>query len=79
MRAGLAVAMRFRSYLARQLDRQGLPAFTASIGIATRPDHGRSIDGVLRAAEQAAFDAKDAGRDQIVPASSHSALDDDLG
>lgn len=79
MRAGLAVAMRFRSYLVRQLDQEGLPRFTASIGIATRPDHGRTVDGVMRAAEQAAFDAKDAGRDQIVPASTHSALDDDLG
>jgi len=38
---------------------------TISIGIAAYPGHGKTVDSLLRAADKALYDAKDAGRDQI--------------
>jgi diguanylate cyclase (GGDEF)-like protein len=38
---------------------------TVSIGVATFPDAGKTIDDVLLAADNALFAAKDAGRDQV--------------
>jgi diguanylate cyclase (GGDEF)-like protein len=67
VKAGLAVALRVRSYLARAAA-QGPAPFTVSLGVASSPDHGTSADAVLRAADAALFDAKEAGRDQVVPA-----------
>jgi diguanylate cyclase (GGDEF)-like protein len=39
---------------------------TVSIGIAQAPEHGHSADGLLRAADEALYAAKQAGRDRVV-------------
>ena len=67
VKAGLAVAMRVRAYLADAVTRGPAP-FTVSLGVAARPEHGNSAEAVLRAADAALFDAKEAGRNQVVPA-----------
>ncbi len=67
VKAGLAVAMRVRAYLADAVTR-GPARFTVSLGVAARPEHGSSAEAVLRAADAALYDAKEAGRDQVVPA-----------
>jgi diguanylate cyclase (GGDEF)-like protein len=67
VKASLAVAMRVREYLydaVAHLDH----AFTVSLGVAARPEHGRTSEAVLRAADTAMYEAKEAGRDQVVPA-----------
>jgi diguanylate cyclase (GGDEF)-like protein len=74
MRAGLSVAMRMRAYLA-DASRRAPAVFTVSIGVATRPDHGTTAESVLRAADDALYAAKEAGRDQVVPARALNALD----
>ncbi len=67
VKAGLAVAMRIREYLYEAV--AGQPAqFTVSLGVAARPEHGRTAEAVLRAADTAMYEAKEAGRDQVVPA-----------
>jgi diguanylate cyclase (GGDEF)-like protein len=38
---------------------------TVSVGVATFPDAGTTLDDVLLAADNALFAAKDAGRDQV--------------
>lgn len=43
-----------------------LPKITASIGVASAPRHGRLPQDILRAADEAMYDAKNNGRDQIV-------------
>jgi diguanylate cyclase (GGDEF)-like protein len=73
MRAGLSVAMRIRAYLADAARRAPAP-FTVSIGVASRPDHGTTAESVLRAADDALYAAKEAGRDQVVPARALSGL-----
>ncbi len=65
--AGMAVASRIRAMLAQATRRQG-PPFTASLGIAARPQHGETAEEILRAADVALYDAKDQGRDQCVAA-----------
>ncbi len=65
--AGMAVASRIRAMLAQGTRRQG-PVFTASLGIAARPQHGERAEEILRAADVALYDAKDQGRDQCVAA-----------
>lgn len=74
VKAGLAVAMRVRAYLA-DAARQAPAPFTVSLGVAARPDHGNSAEAVLRAADAALYDAKEAGRNQVVPARMHSNLE----
>jgi diguanylate cyclase (GGDEF)-like protein len=73
MRAGLSVAMRMRAYLA-DASRRAPATFTVSIGVASRPDHGSTAEAVLRAADEALYAAKEAGRDQVVPARAISQL-----
>lgn len=67
MRAGLSVAMRIRTML-RDASRTAPVGFTVSMGIATRPEHGATNDMVMRAADAAMYDAKESGRDQVIPA-----------
>jgi len=74
VKAGLAVAMRVRTYLADAASR-GPARFTVSLGVAARPEHGISAEAVLRAADAALYDAKEAGRDQVVPARMQSNLE----
>jgi diguanylate cyclase (GGDEF)-like protein len=74
MRAGLAVAMRIRAYLADASGHAPTP-FTVSVGVATRPDHGTSAEAVLRAADDALYAAKEAGRDQVIPARAIGVVD----
>ncbi|MGP0029058.1 MAG: sensor domain-containing diguanylate cyclase [Acidimicrobiales bacterium] len=50
---------------------------TLSIGIATSPEHGTATGTLLRAADQALYAAKTAGRDRIVRALNATALLDD--
>jgi len=47
---------------------QSLDGITLSMGVAIYPEHGRSIDGVLRAADAALYRAKQEGRDRVVVA-----------
>ena len=74
MKAGLSVALRIRMFLNESSTRIGLP-FTASIGVASKPEHGNSAEAILRAADAAMYDAKEGGRDQVVPARALPLLD----
>jgi diguanylate cyclase (GGDEF)-like protein len=51
----------------------GLPRVTASIGLALFPQHGRNLDEVARAADQAMYEVKRAGGDGVLLARSASA------
>jgi diguanylate cyclase (GGDEF)-like protein len=44
---------------------QPLGPVTASIGVAAFPDHGSTIESILRLADAALYQAKKAGRDQV--------------
>jgi len=46
-----------------------LPSVTLSVGVAQYPVHGRTVDGLIRAADHALYAAKKAGRDRIDVAS----------
>lgn len=74
IRAGLAVAMRVRTLLAEALADDPIQ-FTVSLGVAARPDHGSTSDAVIRAADGALYEAKENGRDQVVPARGGALLD----
>lgn len=43
---------------------------TASFGAATYPEHGRTVEALFRAADEALYDAKRSGRDRVVSARS---------
>ncbi|MEO5886190.1 MAG: diguanylate cyclase [Anaerolineales bacterium] len=47
---------------------QSLHGITLSLGVAIYPEHGRSIDSVLRAADAALYRAKQEGRDRVAVA-----------
>lgn len=55
-----------------QLQQSGqmLGAITISLGVALYPEHGNSLEMLLRAADVALYEAKGAGRDKIVVAAS---------
>jgi diguanylate cyclase (GGDEF)-like protein len=42
-----------------------LPPVTVSIGVALYPDHGDCLEGVLAAADEALYRAKQAGRNRV--------------
>ena len=52
-----------------------LPAVTLSFGVAAFPEHGASPDQLLKAADEALYRAKAAGRDRVVVADPPPALD----
>lgn len=45
-----------------------LPRLTASFGVASAPEHGSDLDGVLAAADRALYRAKSEGRNRVVTA-----------
>ena len=47
---------------------EALPQVTLSLGVAVFPDHGRDAEAVLGAADRAMYEAKQAGRNQVVTA-----------
>jgi diguanylate cyclase (GGDEF)-like protein len=49
-------------------DDKALGPITASFGAAAYPDHGRTVEALFRAADEALLDAKRAGRDRVVSA-----------
>jgi diguanylate cyclase (GGDEF)-like protein/PAS domain S-box-containing protein len=51
-----------------QDDGQSLVGITLSLGVAIYPEHGRSIDSVLRAADAALYRSKQEGRDRVAVA-----------
>ena len=50
-------------------DECALAELTTSIGIAIHPTHGGSLDVLIRAADDALYEAKNGGRDRVVVAS----------
>ncbi|MBV9628598.1 MAG: diguanylate cyclase [Xanthobacteraceae bacterium] len=54
--------IRQRVYLYRG---SAMPSVTMSVGVAEFPQHGRSVDALIRAADRALYAAKKAGRDCI--------------
>lgn len=54
------------SGLALNYQTKTLPKVTASVGVASAPEHGNLPQDILRAADQAMYDAKANGRDQVV-------------
>jgi diguanylate cyclase (GGDEF)-like protein len=50
----------------KHLGTQSLDLITISAGIAHMPEHGKTKNELLRAADEALYSAKDAGRDRIV-------------
>jgi diguanylate cyclase (GGDEF)-like protein/PAS domain S-box-containing protein len=45
-----------------------LPGVTLSLGVAAFPDHGLTVEAVLRAADEAMYEAKERGRDAVAVA-----------
>ena len=56
------------SQLSLTYEEKPLGAITASFGAAAYPDHGRTVDALFRAADEALLDAKRAGRNRVVSA-----------
>jgi diguanylate cyclase (GGDEF)-like protein len=67
MEQGLATAERLVEALAAQhvIDHATSVSITATIGVAAMPEHGRSPEQLLRAADQAAYAAKHAGKGRV--------------
>ena len=47
---------------------QLLETITLSLGVAVHPDHGKTAETLLRAADDALYEAKARGRNQVVAA-----------
>ena len=58
-----------------QYQGQVLDAVTASLGIAIFPDHGSTADRVVKAADEALYQAKRSGRDRVVVGEAGSILE----
>ena len=62
-RESLAVAERLRKSLS---EIEGLPVeITASAGVASFPTHAGDIDALIKAADEALYESKRAGRDRV--------------
>jgi diguanylate cyclase (GGDEF)-like protein len=51
---------------------EGLGSVTVSMGVAVYPEHGQTPEALLKAADEALYQAKHQGRNRVVAASSHS-------
>lgn len=60
------------SYL--QLDGQNLSAVTLSVGVALFPQHGQTSEAILKAADAALYEAKNAGRNRVAAANGNGHL-----
>ena len=69
----MRVAERIRARLATASRAAGR-LFTVSMGVAAAPEHGVSYEEILVLADQALYQAKDAGRDRVT-----LIVDDDSG
>lgn len=49
-----------------------LPAVTVSVGIASFPEHGKTTQALLKAADRALYQAKETGRNRVVTADGNS-------
>jgi diguanylate cyclase (GGDEF)-like protein len=49
-------------------EEKALGPITASFGAAAYPDHGNTVEALFRAADEALYHAKRAGRDRVIPA-----------
>ena len=54
--------------LTLKYDGHNLGAITISLGVAAFPEHGTTPDALIRAADQALYDAKSRGRDRVASA-----------
>jgi diguanylate cyclase (GGDEF)-like protein len=63
--SALEVAGRLRETVERQL-MGGLPRMTVSFGVATFPDHGSTVEDLMRRADEALYLAKSRGRNRVV-------------
>jgi len=54
--------------LTLKYDGHNLGAITISLGVAAFPEHGTTPDAIIRAADQALYDAKSRGRDRVASA-----------
>jgi diguanylate cyclase (GGDEF)-like protein len=61
--------------MAVRQDGQSITSVTVSIGMALYPVHGRTNQGLLQAADQALYRAKELGRNCVVIASDQMAQD----
>ena len=68
--AGVRAAEIMESMAAREVMHEGrlLPKVTTSVGLASYPDHGASPESLLTQADQALYQAKSNGRNQVVVA-----------
>jgi diguanylate cyclase (GGDEF)-like protein/PAS domain S-box-containing protein len=57
-----------------QLDGQNLSAVTLSVGVALFPEHGRTSEEILKAADMALYEAKNTGRNRVVAANGNGHL-----
>jgi diguanylate cyclase (GGDEF)-like protein len=57
-------------------DGQALAQVTISLGVAVFPEHGVSADDIIRAADQALYEAKHSGRNCVVVAQDRDAIND---
>ncbi|HEX7029940.1 MAG TPA: diguanylate cyclase [Gammaproteobacteria bacterium] len=67
----LARAEELRREIAQLEVRHGnaiLPPITISVGVAAFPDHGETIEQLLKAADRALYEAKESGRNRVVAA-----------
>ena len=68
---GEAVRLAVENVTVRYGDKT-LPRVTISVGVAACPDHGTMPQDVMRVADDALYDAKALGRNQVVLASGHA-------
>ncbi len=68
--AALVLAERLRARIEYAFAQQGETPVTASVGVASMPDHGATPKTLVAAADAAMYRAKDAGRNRVVLADS---------